>query len=79
MTILHDIALRDFEFWSGAKATRDCLSDSEMDILDELLEEMFPEGIDPTTLNDIFWFDTDYIAELLGYEDFNNDIWNARH
>lgn len=79
MIIKHELALKDFEFWSGAKAIRDCLSDSEMDILESLIEEMYPDGIDKTTLNDIFWFEQDLIAEFLGYEDFDNDIWNRRH
>lgn len=79
MIIKHKLALKDFEFWSGAKAHRDCLSDTEMDKLEALIEEMYPNGIDETTLNDIFWFEQDLIAEFLGYEDFDNDIWNRRH
>lgn len=79
MIIKHELALKDFEFWCGAKAHRDCLSNAEMDILDEAFEEIFPDGLNATELNDIFWFDQDFIAELLGYEDFDNEIWNKRH
>ena len=30
------------------------------------LEEIYPDGIDETTINDIFWFDFDQICVWLG-------------
>ena len=36
---------------------------------EDILEELYPDGIDETTINDLFWFDRDVIASWLGYED----------
>lgn len=78
MLILHDIPLKDFEFWCGAKTVRHLITDKEMDELEDVLSELYPNGIDETTLNDIFWFDDDFIAEYLGYKDYN-EFWKDRN
>ena len=70
MKIFKEMNLREFEFWSGARDTVKYLSSSDLDVLTELLEDLYPEGIDETTVNDLFWFEEDWIAEMLGYEDF---------
>ena len=31
-----------------------------------LIEEVYPEGIDRTALNDLLWFDDEWIYEMLG-------------
>lgn len=69
--------LRDFEFWSGAVSTRHLLSDDEMDMIDDILSEEYAEGLDETAINDIFWFEDDWIAELLGYKS-GNEMWEDR-
>ena len=33
---------------------------------DELIEELYPDGIDETELNDLLWFESDWIFECLG-------------
>ena len=70
MKIYAEKSLRDFEFWSGAMFTYDALTCDELDQIESVLEELYPEGIDETHLNDLFWFETDWIAEILGYEDW---------
>lgn len=70
MKIYSETSLRDFEFWSGARQTVELLTDEELDTIESILEDIYPDGIDETTVNDIFWFDDDFIAECLGYEDF---------
>lgn len=69
-----DISLRDFEFWSGAKDTVNYLTNDELDIIEDMLEDAYPDGMTETQLNDLFWFDTDMIAEWLGYDDFESLI-----
>lgn len=32
----------------------------------QLVEELYPEGIDETELNDLLWFESDWIYESLG-------------
>ena len=71
MKILCDTKLRDFEFWAGATDTVKYLSWEQLDTIEEILREVYPEGIDDTTLNDLFWFEDDLIAEWLGYDSFD--------
>lgn len=71
MKIYTDIPLTEFEFWAGAKDTVKYLTDEELDQIEQILEEIYPEGLSETELNDIFWFEQDLIAEWLGYEHFD--------
>ena len=70
MKIYEEKSLRDFEFWSGAKDTVKYLTDEELDQIEAILEDAFPDGMEDTQINDLFWFDDDVIAEWLGYSDF---------
>ena len=70
MKIYAEKSLRNFEFWSGAVDTVKWLTYEELDVIENILDEMYPEGVDETTINDLFWFDDDLIAEWLGYSDF---------
>lgn len=70
MKIYAETNLRDFEFWSGAVDTVKYLTDEELDTIESELESLYPDGMEDTELNDLFWFEEDYIAEILGYEDF---------
>ena len=70
MKIYKDESISSFDFWSGARDTVKYLTDDEMDTIESILEELYPEGLSETDLNDIFWFEDDLIAEWLGYEDF---------
>lgn len=71
MKIYTETNLTNFEFWSGAKDTVKYLTYEELEQIEAILEDIYPDGIDETTVNDIFWFDTDFIAECLGYNDFD--------
>ena len=68
--ISEDKSLRDFNFWSGAKDTVRYLTCDELDTIECLLEDAYPDGMTETQINDLFWFDTDVIAEWLGYSDW---------
>ena len=70
MKICTETSLRNFEFWSGAKDTVKYLTLEELDTLEEMLEECYPDGIGETELNDIFWFEDDMLAEWLGFNNF---------
>lgn len=67
----------DFDFWSGARDTVKYLSDDEVKTIFSMLEEIEPDGMDETAVNDFFWFEDDTIAEWLGWDDFET-IMNAR-
>lgn len=71
MTIKTDTTLKNFDFWSGARDTVKYLTESELDTIELYLEELYPEGMTDTELNDFMWFEDDTIAEWLGYNDFD--------
>lgn len=74
MKIYEEKSLRNFEFWSGAKDTVKYLTDDELDTIESILEDAYPEGMEDTEINDFFWFDDDTIADWLGYNDFEEII-----
>ncbi len=70
MKIYSDTSLSSFEFWSGAKDRVKYLTEDELDTIENILEEQYPDGMGETELNDFFWFEDDTIAEWLGYGSF---------
>lgn len=67
MIVTRDISLREFEPWQGAIPTYEALSVDELDQLESELELQYPDGIDETELNDLFWFDEDLVFQLAGH------------
>ena len=70
MKIYAEKSLRDFEFWSGAIYRAETLTCEELDQIENILEDLYPDGIGETAINDIFWFEEDWIAECLGFTDW---------
>lgn len=70
MTYTVEKPLSQFEFWSGAKERTDHLTTDQLDRLDDLLPEVLGENPTDTAINDLFWFEEDYIAQLLGFNSF---------
>ena len=67
MKITTELSIRDFKAWSGAVDTKKKIIDNNMvEEFDQLIEEIFPEGISDTYLNDLLWFDASWILETLG-------------
>lgn len=63
-------SLERFEAWSGGKDTLDVLIEKgDCDEVEQLIEEMETLGTD-TAINDFLWFERDFIAEHLGYKDW---------
>lgn len=68
LKITSDIS--SYKPWSGAVETFEKIKDAGMiDDLDFLLEDIYPDGITETQLNDILWFDADWVLESLGLKD----------
>jgi len=71
LSIVKDISAFEMkdELWSGALDTLRTITESDklQDLMD-LLEDMYPEPVGITTLNDMLWFDDDFIFEQLGIE-----------
>lgn len=75
MKIYTEESLRNFEFWAGAKDTVKYLTLEELDTIESILEDAYPDGMDETEINDFFWFEEDTIAEWLGYNDFEEIMY----
>lgn len=72
MKITSEKSLFNFDFWNGAETTANELTNKEFNIIEAQLEDLYPDGIDETQLNDIFRFEQDFVAQMLGY-----DTWEA--
>lgn len=56
--------------WSGAEGTYSRIADAgKLGELEDWLEEMYPEGIGKTELNDLLWFDADTVLRAMGLSD----------
>lgn len=66
MTIREEISIESFQFWSGAEDRADKLTYNELVSIGKELEDMYPDGMTATELNDLFWFDFDSIAQMIG-------------
>lgn len=67
---LQDYDLQN-ELWSGALDTLKIIYDNNRAYeFCQLLEELFPEPIDITALNDFLWFDDEYIFERLSLNSY---------
>lgn len=60
MKVYTEISLCDFEAWSGGKDNLNILIEKDAcDEVESFIDEMFPEGLDETTLNDYLKFDVE--------------------
>lgn len=64
-----NLDLRNFNAWSGAKDTKETiLNEGKADAFEMLIEELYPDGLTDTLLNDFLWFEDEYIFESLGID-----------
>ena len=69
MKIYRDESLSNFEFWSGAIANAEEFTLEELDRINEELEVADNgDGYDETQINDLMWFEPEYLASLIGLE-----------
>lgn len=77
MKIYTEQSLAGFEFWSGAKHTAEQIweerGEEGWEQLEAILNELYPDGIDETELNDFFWFEPETIYGWLGIGDDNEE------
>lgn len=67
MTITYELDLNSFQAWSGAKDTLDRIQrEGKCAELENALEELYPDGMTETELNDLLWFDSESVYEWLG-------------
>lgn len=65
--IVEEIGIREFEPWSGAinpfNEIEEC---GKLDEFEQLIEELYPDGISRVAINDWLWHDTESLYEALG-------------
>ena len=71
MKVTKEVTLDKFEAWSGAVDTKNELTDEQLNLVESMLEELYPDGITETALNDFLWFETDTIAQWLGFSSWD--------
>ena len=78
MKVTKEISLSNFDFWGGAKDRAQMLTIDELNEIERQLEDVYPDGMDETQINDMFWFDFDWVAQMIGYED-EEDLYHKRN
>ena len=64
----------DYQPWLGARDTYALIDyHNKLERLDNLISECYPDGLTETELNDILWFDSEWVLDNLGIEDDDND------
>ena len=71
VTSTKDISLSNFDAWSGGRDTLNDLTAEQCETVERYLEDLYPDGIDETELNDFLWFERDTIAEWLGFKNYD--------
>ena len=75
ITIKNTQTLMDFDAWSGAVETKETIIENrKAQQFDDLIDELYPEGLTETELNDILWFETDWIYDMLKIREIWKDI-----
>ena len=69
MKIYREGSLSSFGFWSGAIANAEEFTLEELDQITAELELLDDgDGYDETEINDLMWFEPEYLASLIGLE-----------
>ena len=69
-----ETGIREFQPWDEAKKTwKHIIEQGKADAFDKLIEKCYPEGISKTQLNDLLWFESDWVYETLGMQNSYKD------
>ena len=69
MKVITETNLRGFNAWSGAIDTKNLIISLGLEEeFEMLIDELYEEGLTDTQLNDLLWFESDWILENLGVE-----------
>lgn len=75
MKVYNETSLASFRFWGSAVENAAMLSIEELDQIEFIFEDIYPDGMDEVTINDVFRFDFGWVCECLGYRyDEENDV-----
>jgi len=63
------ISIDDYKPWSGAEAAYNrIVNEGLLAEFEALMEEIYPDGLDEMQLNDILWFEDEWVFESLGID-----------
>lgn len=67
MKITYELDLNRFEAWSGAVSTLERIrNEGKTSQLKAVLEDLYPDGMTETELNDLLWFRSESVYEWCG-------------
>lgn len=70
MALIVNVGIEGYKPWGGAVSTWEDIEEAnKVSDLEFLLEELYPEGITDTKLNDLLWFESDWIYAQLDIND----------
>lgn len=70
MRIYTEESIEDFEAWCGGQYAKDKIIEAgKVEEFDELIEELYPNGLTALELNDLLWFDDEWIFEQLNIKE----------
>jgi len=73
MALIVNVGIEGYKPWCGAVSTWEDIEEAnKVDELEYLLEEIYPEGITDTQLNDLLWFESDWIYAQLDINDMED-------
>ena len=68
------IFYHEYKPWSGAELTARIIEEEDkVEEFFNMIEELYPDGIDITQLNDILWFESEWVLEMLNIKDGEED------
>lgn len=69
-TFNDNASISNFQSWSGATETKNrIIEENKENEFDNLIEELYPDGLSETSLNDLLWFESEWIFESLGIQE----------
>lgn len=68
--VLHDIDLNEFTPWSGAVSTVETIQNAgKVNKFNNLINELYPDGIEEDTLNNLLWFEEEWLYKCLSIKE----------
>ena len=70
MRIFTETNLLNFDAWNGGIETKNTIiKNGKSEEFEALIDELYPEGLTDTQLNDLLWYESEWIFEQLGIEE----------
>lgn len=74
MKVTKEISIANYDARGQARDTQELIiNNDKVTEFDNLIEELYPDGIDDTSLNDLLRFESDWICEVLDIDQEDED------